>query len=211
MTLFLRVADRKTAGKGRRNMGDQFLDLLKKVTVFMLAGQIIVHFLPSGGYEKYVKMMISIMVLSQIALPVLSLGKFDAAGAYASAMEKYEQEIERIGKQVEESDLQGRDYQEEALDMTARQKLEPCLAEYGLSLLAVSVPEDAKLRLEIAEGNSGAKTKKIDKKAVAPMREGEGTNAEGSGRPSEEQRQIKTAFAGALGMEMENLEVIWNG
>lgn len=158
MTLFLRVADRKTAGKGRRNMGDQFLDLLKKVTVFMLAGQIIVHFLPSGGYEKYVKMMISIMVLSQIALPVLSLGKFDAAGAYASAMEKYEQEIERIGKQVEESDLQGRDYQEEALDMTARQKLEPCLAEYGLSLLAVSVPEDGKLRLEIAEGNSGGKT-----------------------------------------------------
>ena len=211
MTLFLRVADRKTAGKGRRNMGDQFLDLLKKVTVFMLAGQIIVHFLPSGGYEKYVKMMISIMVLSQIALPVLSLGKFDAAGAYASAMEKYEQEIERIGKQVEESDLQGRDYQEEALDMTARQKLEPCLAEYGLSLLAVSVPEDGKLRLEIAEGNSGGKTINIEKIAVAPMREGEGTNAEGSGRPSGEQRQIKTAFAGALGMEMENLEVIWNG
>lgn len=211
MTLFLRVADRKTAGKGRRNMGDQFLDLLKKVTVFMLAGQIIVHFLPSGGYEKYVKMMISIMVLSQIALPVLSLGKFDAAGAYASAMEKYEQEIERIGKQVEESDLQGRDYQEEALDMTARQKLEPCLAEYGLSLLAVSVPEDGKLRLEIAEGNSGGKTINIEKIAVAPMREGEGTNAEGSGRPLEEQKQIKTAFAGALGMEMENLEVIWNG
>ena len=40
----------------------------------MLAGQIIVQFLPSGGYEKYVKMMISIMVLSQIALPILSLG-----------------------------------------------------------------------------------------------------------------------------------------
>ena len=47
-------------------MGAQFLDLLKKVTIFMLAGQIIVQFLPSGGYEKYVKMMISIMVLSQI-------------------------------------------------------------------------------------------------------------------------------------------------
>lgn len=36
-------------------MGAQFLDLLKKVTIFMLAGQIIVQFLPSGGYEKYVK------------------------------------------------------------------------------------------------------------------------------------------------------------
>lgn len=192
-------------------MGEQFLDLLKKVTVFMLAGQIIVHFLPSGGYEKYVKMMISIMVLSQIALPVLSLGKFDAAGAYDSAMEKYEQEIERIGKQVEESDLEGRDYQEEALDMTARQKLEPCLAEYGLSLLSVAVPEEGKLRVEIAEENSGRRTINIEKIAVVPMGEEEGTNADSGKRTAEEQRQIKTAFAGALGMEMENLEVIWNG
>ena len=76
-------------------MGAQFLELLKKVTVFMLAGQLIVHFLPAGGYEKYVKMMISIMVLSQIVLPILSLGKFDAAGVYDSAMDKYEQEIEK--------------------------------------------------------------------------------------------------------------------
>ncbi len=50
-------------------MGAQFLELLKKVTVFMLAGQLIVHFLPAGGYEKYVKMMISIMVLSRSSFP----------------------------------------------------------------------------------------------------------------------------------------------
>ena len=89
------------AGRRNEKMGAQFLELLKKVTVFMLAGQLIVHFLPAGGYEKYVKMMISIMVLSQIVLPILSLGKFDAAGVYDSAMDKYEQEIEKIGMQVE--------------------------------------------------------------------------------------------------------------
>ena len=114
-------------------MGAQFLELLKKVTVFMLAGQLIVHFLPAGGYEKYVKMMISIMVLSQIVLPILSLGKFDAAGVYDSAMDKYEQEIEKIGMQVEADDFEGRDYQEEALSMTVRQKLEPLMEQYGLS------------------------------------------------------------------------------
>ena len=192
-------------------MGAQFLELLKKVTVFMLAGQLIVHFLPAGGYEKYVKMMISIMVLSQIVLPILSFGKFDAAGVYDSAMDKYEQEIEKIGMQVEESDFEGRDYQEEALSMTVRQKLEPLMEQYGVSLTAVSAPEEGKLRVEIAEGGAGGRLVTIENITINPS--GEGTDAEdsGNGRTAEEQMQMKAAFAEALGIDSGNLEVIWNG
>lgn len=193
-------------------MGAQFLELLKKVTVFMLAGQLIVHFLPAGGYEKYVKMMISIMVLSQIVLPILSLGKFDAAGVYDSAMDKYEQEIEKIGMQVEENDFEGRDYQEEALSMTVRQKLEPLMEQYGVSLTAVSAPEEGKLRVDIAEGGAaGGRLVTIENITINPS--GEGTDAEDSenGRTAEERLQMKAAFAEALGIDSGNLEVIWNG
>ena len=192
-------------------MGAQFLELLKKVTVFMLAGQLIVHFLPAGGYEKYVKMMISIMVLSQIVLPILSFGKFDAAGVYDSAMDKYEQEIEKIGMQVEENDFEGRDYQEEALSMTVRQKLEPLMEQYGVSLKAVSAPEEGKLRVEIAEGGAGGRLVTIENITINPS--GEGTDAEdsGNGRTAEERLQMKAAFAEALGIDSGNLEVIWNG
>ena len=193
-------------------MGAQFLELLKKVTVFMLAGQHIVHFLPAGGYEKYVKMMISIMVLSQIVLPILSLGKFDAAGVYDSAMDKYEQEIEKIGMQVEENDFEGRDYQEEALSMTVRQKLEPLMEQYGVSLNAVSAPEEGKLRVDIAEGGAaGGRLVTIENITINPS--GEGTDAEDSenGRTAEERLQMKAAFAEALGIDSGNLEVIWNG
>ena len=193
-------------------MGAQFLELLKKVTVFMLAGQLIVHFLPAGGYEKYVKMMISIMVLSQIVLPILSLGKFDAAGVYDSAMDKFEQEIEKIGMQVEENDFEGRDYQEEALSMTVRQKLEPLMEQYGVSLKAVSAPEEGKLRVDIAEGGAaGGRLVTIENITINPS--GEGTDAEDSenGRTAEERLQMKAAFAEALGIDSGNLEVIWNG
>ena len=193
-------------------MGAQFLELLKKVTVFMLAGQLIVHFLPAGGYEKYVKMMISIMVLSQIVLPILSLGKFDAAGVYDSAMDKYEQEIEKIGMQVEENDFEGRDYQEEALSMTVRQKLEPLMEQYGVSLKAVSAPEEGKLRVDIAEGGAaGGRLVTIENITINPS--AEGTDAEDSenGRTAEERLQMKAAFAEALGIDSGNLEVIWNG
>ena len=192
-------------------MGAQFLELLKKVTVFMLAGQLIVHFLPAGGYEKYVKMMIRIMVLSQIVLPILSLGKFDAAGVYDSAMDKYEQEIEKIGMQVEADDFEGRDYQEEALSMTVRQKLEPLMEQYGVSLTAVSAPEEGKLRVDIAEGAAGGRLVTIENITINPS--GEGTDAEDSenGRTAEERLQMKAAFAEALGIDSGNLEVIWNG
>ena len=192
-------------------MGAQFLELLKKVTVFMLAGQLIVHFLPAGGYEKYVKMMISIMVLSQIVLPLLSLGKFDAAGVNDSAMDKYEQEIEKIGMQVEADDFEGRDYQEEALSMTVRQKLEPLMEQYGVSLTAVSTPEEGKLRVEITEGGAGGRLVTIENITINPS--GEGTDAEdsGNGRTAEEQMQMKAAFAETLGIDSGNLEVIWNG
>ncbi len=192
-------------------MGAQFLELLKKVTVFMLAGQLIVHFLPAGGYEKYVKMMISIMVLSQIVLPILSFGKFDAAGVYDSAMDKYEQEIEKIGMQVEADDFEGRDYQEEALSMTVRQKLEPLMEQYGVSLTAVSAPEEGKLRVDIAEGAAGGRLVTIENITINPS--GEGTDAEDSenGRTAEERLQMKAAFAEALGIDSGNLEVIWNG
>ena len=70
-------------------MGAQFLELLKKVTVFMLAGQLIVHFLPAGGYEKYVKMMISIMVLSQIEMCIRDRSPPEDRDAVKSAMEHW--------------------------------------------------------------------------------------------------------------------------
>ena len=91
-------------------MGSGLMDLLKRVTVFMLAGQVILHFLPSGGYEKYVKMVISIMILSQIAVPVLSLGGFDGKRVFDQAMAEYEAEMERIEAQVEGAGLEETDY-----------------------------------------------------------------------------------------------------
>ena len=152
------------------------------------------------------------MVLSQIVLPILSLGKFDAAGVYDSAMDKYEQEIEKIGMQVEENDFEGRDYQEEALSMTVRQKLEPLMEQYGVSLNAVSAPEEGKLRVDIAEGGAaGGRLVTIENITINPS--GEGTDAEDSenGRTAEERLQMKAAFAEALGIDSGNLEVIWNG
>lgn len=192
-------------------MGAQFLDLLKKVTVFMLAGQIIVQFLPSGGYEKYVKMMISIMVLSQIALPILSLGKFDAQQTFQTALQQYEEEMEQISRQVEAAGLQSRDYQEEALSMTARSSLEAVSAQYGVTVTAVSRTEDGRLALQVSGGTKQrVRIEKVEITAQGPKEEAVLTSSNNA-ETAQKQQELRAAFAEELEIAPEELEVIWNG
>ena len=177
----------------------------------MLAGQIIVQFLPSGGYEKYVKMMISIMVLSQIALPILSLGKFDAQQNFQTALRQYEEEMERISRQVEEAGLQSGDYQEEALSMTARSSLEEVSAQYGVTVTAVSRTEDGRPLLQVS--GDGEQRVQIEKVKISPQGpEAEAVlNGSDNTEAAQKQQELREAFAEELGIAPEELEVIWNG
>ena len=68
----------------------------------------VLRFLPEGGYEKYARIIIGVMVLSQLALPLLSLGGFDAEAVFSEALTEYEQEMQRIETQVEQAGLKGR-------------------------------------------------------------------------------------------------------
>lgn len=43
-----------------------------QVGIFMVCAQSVVHFRPNGSYEKYVKLLVSIMILIQVFLPVMS-------------------------------------------------------------------------------------------------------------------------------------------
>ena len=96
-------------------MGSHFLELLKGITVFLLAGQLVLRFLPEGGYEKYARIIIGVMVLSRLALPLLSLGGFDAGRVFADALEGYEKEFADIERQVEQAGLEEGGFVQEGL------------------------------------------------------------------------------------------------
>ena len=54
-------------------MGDRLLEVIKQVGIFMICAQMILHFKPSDRYNKYIKLLISIMVLVQLAVPVMGV------------------------------------------------------------------------------------------------------------------------------------------
>ena len=76
--------------------------------IFMICAQTIVHFRPQESYEKYLKLLVSVMVMIQLFLPLSSLlaggGREGAAGQLDSFRQNLEQSMEEARKQAEETE-----------------------------------------------------------------------------------------------------------
>lgn len=47
-------------------MGDRLLQIVKQTGIFIVCAQMILHFKPAECYEKYIRLLIGIMVLAQL-------------------------------------------------------------------------------------------------------------------------------------------------
>ncbi|MCD7835359.1 MAG: stage III sporulation protein AF [Lachnospiraceae bacterium] len=54
-------------------MHSEFFNTICRVGIFMICAQTIVHFRPNGSYEKYIKLLVSVMLLIQILKPVMDI------------------------------------------------------------------------------------------------------------------------------------------
>ena len=51
----------------------EFLEAIKRIGIFMIAAQAVIHFAPGQKYEKYMKLIVSIMILMQFIMPIYTL------------------------------------------------------------------------------------------------------------------------------------------
>lgn len=74
-------------------MLDSFLEAISRVGIFMICARAIVHFRPKEADEKYMKLLVSIMVLIQMFLP---LGSFLFGGGERTAgLEQFKAELKQ--------------------------------------------------------------------------------------------------------------------
>ena len=66
-------------------MGDSFFEFIRQIGVFILCAQCLIHFCAGKSYEKYVRLLVGIMVLAQFITPVSML--FFGAGRVELAAE----------------------------------------------------------------------------------------------------------------------------
>lgn len=81
------------------------LQTICRIGIFMICAQAIVHFRPRETYEKYLKLLVSVMILIQLFLPV---GSFLLGGGMEQTLEglelfqaQLEQEMETAAREAE--------------------------------------------------------------------------------------------------------------
>ena len=72
-------------------MLDSFLEAISRVGVFMICARAIVHFRPKQADEKYMKLLVGIMILLQLFLPLGSL--LFGSGEGAAELERFKAEL----------------------------------------------------------------------------------------------------------------------
>lgn len=54
-------------------MLEGLLNSIRQIGVFMICAQALIHFKPKGSYEKYLKLLVSAMILVQLLSPIAAL------------------------------------------------------------------------------------------------------------------------------------------
>ncbi len=95
-------------------MLDGLLSSIRQIGVFMICAQALIHFKPKGSYEKYLKLLVSAMILVQLLSPIAALftgkegqGLEERIAAYSASFEQglgeaalEEYRIEQLRKQL---------------------------------------------------------------------------------------------------------------
>lgn len=79
----------------------EILQTVKQIGVFMICAQVILHFKPSAKYEKYLKLLISVMALVQIITPVVNLLPGEGSTAFMTRVQEIQTEIDKSMEQLE--------------------------------------------------------------------------------------------------------------
>lgn len=102
------------------------LEEIKKISIFIVIAQMILNLCAGKQYQKYIKLIISIMIMVQFLLPVLQLFKVSGEEEFWGRVKRYEQEI---SKQVEEVNKEYTGFMEEEIRNLAVEEVERQILE----------------------------------------------------------------------------------
>lgn len=188
-----------------------FLRLLKDTAVFLLAAQMLMHFLPAKKYEKYGKLMVSLIVLSQLTLPILSIVQKDATGQFWNAFGHLEEENEMFSGRLAALEGTGEDVIRNGIVQSVEQKVETVAAGAGVEVADVRLKEDGVVLIEVKR--AGAR----DRGDIVPVKKVVIGAENGGGDPIPAERaalkgsirtDLEKPFAKALDMQQEAVEVV---
>jgi len=75
-------------------MINDFFNAICRVGIFMICAQAIIHFKPNKAYEKYIKLLVSAMILIQVILPIAEFFSTEGQESLEERGKWFEQQIQ---------------------------------------------------------------------------------------------------------------------
>lgn len=149
-------------------MGYSFLEFMKGIGIFIICAQSFIHFAAGKSYEKYIKLLIGVMILAQFIVPVRAIFLKDGEAEILEEVEYFQIEMERA--------LSGAEIVYEEEDETARllekeisEKLKEASEEYGYGIDNVSICEEPpKIYVTVTGKRTDADKIKVDHIRIEP-------------------------------------------
>lgn len=125
--------------------------------IFIICAQVLVHFRPNASYEKYMKMLVSAMILMQLFLPVSSFFTKDGEESMADRVEWFEKQLEISMEQAVENYANGEKLLEQMTLEEVRIRLEESetQAEKENVVSAIEIENVERIQIKMQEEQEG--------------------------------------------------------
>ena len=74
-------------------MLDEIMEIIKKVGIFLIFGQTLLHLCAQDVYEKYVKMLIGLITAILLISPIMNMIKDGSFQSFQAFQEEYEEKM----------------------------------------------------------------------------------------------------------------------
>lgn len=149
--------------------------------IFIICAQVLVHFRPNASYEKYMKMLVSAMILMQLFLPVSSFFTKDGEESMADRVEWFQKQLEISMEQAVENYANGEKLLEQMTLEEVRIRLEESETQAEKNVIsAIEIENVERVQIKIQEEQEGGVKEDGDVAAAGTERartgKREGTN-----------------------------------
>lgn len=192
----------------------EFFQTVKQIGIFMICAQVILHFKPSAKYEKYLKLLISVMVLVQILLPIINTFSGKSSLDFYVRVEEIQAEIDRSMEQLE---IENAINEENILNRTLKEvksRINNSLETEGIRVTDVEYAEKSDSNKLILYVDDKQNDKNINIQ-ITPInvREQEVMGRAVVTDSSEKAERLQVLYNVVLedmGIPKEQIEVVWN-
>lgn len=216
-------------------MGESFLEFMKGIGIFIICAQSFLHFAAGKSYEKYVKLLIGVMILAQFVVPVRNLFLGTENGELHEEVERFQMELE-YAMQNAQLEVQKQGLEIAATDAKKpiteeiRQRLSEAAKDNGYYIKEVQITEEPPKTILIVENLEMAQAKRQVEQRQEQQSQGSeekqtiqidkiptidaitiGQNMESKENAIQDERQLQELqeiFANLLGTKIEYVEVV---